>query len=218
MRHFLTTLAIAFLATSSLHAQTNVHQSDDINKVVNGGNNTSTPNNNAPQPSAPKSAEQKSENNSSSGETRRAADRPKPREMTEAEKEKQREKRVKEREARDAERDRRIQEQERAAGATSTTKKVMNNGRKIMGYRVQVFSGKNTRADREKAQQAGRTIKSHMPGQPVYVHFYSPRWVCRIGNFAKEDEALNMVKKIKALGFKNACVVKTVVNVSVRRR
>ena len=128
------------------------------------------------------------------------------------------EKRIKEREARDAERDRRIQEQEKAAGATTTTKKVMSNGRRVMGYRVQVYSGKNTRADRENAQEAGRKIKSQMPGQPVYVHFYSPRWVCRIGNFAKEDEAINMVKKVKAMGFKDACVVKTVVNVSVRRR
>ena len=218
MRHFLTTLAIAFLAATSLHAQTNVHQSDDINKVVNGGNNTSTPNNNATQPSTPKPAEPKSENHSTSADTRRTTTPQKPKEKTEAEKQKEKEKRIKEREARDAERDRRIQEQEKAAGATSTTKKVMSNGRKVMGYRVQVFSGKNTRADREKAQQAGRTIKGHMPGQPVYVHFYSPRWVCRIGNFAKEDEALNMVKKVKALGFKNACVVKTVVNVSVRRR
>lgn len=225
MRHFLTALTIAFLAIPTLYAQTVVHQSDDVNNVVN-GTKPSEPSN-APQPAAQKPAESSSESksgssssssSSSSSETRRATEQPKPKEKTEAEKKKEREKRIKEREARDAERDRRILETEKAAGATATTKKVMSNGRRVMGYRVQVYSGKNTRADREKAMEAGRKIKSQMPGQPVYVHFYSPRWVCRIGNFAKEDEAINMVKKVKNMGFRNACVVKTVVTVSVRRR
>ncbi len=222
MRFLLTALTISFLAITPLHAQTVVHQSDDVNNVVNGNNEATTPPNNPPQPATPKPAEPTSSesksSSSSSSETKRSSESSKPKEKTEEEKKKEREKRIKEREARDAERDRRILEQEKAAGATTTTKKVMSNGRRVMGYRVQVYSGKNTRADRENAQEAGRKIKSQMPGQPVYVHFYSPRWVCRIGNFAKEDEAINMVKKVKAMGFKDACVVKTVVNVSVRRR
>lgn len=216
MRYFLTALTIAFFAIPSLFAQTVVHQSDDVNNVVN-GNKPAEPTN-ASQPSAPKPAEPSSESKSSSSETKKTTEQPKPKEKTEAEKKKEREKRIKEREARDAERDRRILETEKAAGATATTKKVMSNGRRVMGYRVQVYSGKNTRADHEKAIEAGRKIKSQMPGQPVYVHFYSPRWVCRIGNFGKEDEAINMVKKVKNMGFRNACVVKTVVTVSVRRR
>lgn len=218
MKKILTVLTIAFFATSSLQAQTTVHQSDDVNNVVNGSAKPATPIESTPPTSTPAPSEPKSESGSSSSEPKKSVEKPKPKEKTEAEKKKEEEKRIKEREARDAERDRRIREEEKAAGATSTTKKVMNNGRRIMGYRVQVFSGKNTRADREKAIEVGRKIKSHMPGQPVYVHFYSPRWVCRIGNFGKEAEAINLVKKVKALGFRNACVVKTVVNVSVRRR
>ena len=63
-------------------------------------------------------------------------------------------------------------------------KKVMK-GYKINGYRVQVFAGGNSRNDRLKAERAGENIKSAMPGIPVYVHFYSPRWICRIGNYRK---------------------------------
>ena len=67
-------------------------------------------------------------------------------------------------------------------------KKVMK-GYKINGYRVQVFAGGNSRNDRLKAERAGENIKTAMPGIPVYVHFYSPRWICRIGNYRTYEEA-----------------------------
>ena len=55
-------------------------------------------------------------------------------------------------------------------------KKVMK-GVKVAGYRVQVFAGGNTRNDRIKAERIGSEIKGLFPGVPVYVHFYSPRWI-----------------------------------------
>lgn len=92
--------------------------------------------------------------------------------------------------------------------AVDTSKKMMRNSYKVTGYRIQAFSGGNSRADREKANQIGDAIKMKYPDQPVYVHFYSPRWICRVGNFRSYGEAAQMLRSIKAMGYKQACIVK----------
>ena len=87
-------------------------------------------------------------------------------------------------------------------------KKVMRKSYKMTGYRVQIYAGGNSRADRLKAEQTGNNIKMKFPDQPVYVHFYSPRWICRMGNYKSLGEAQNVLKKVRALGYKQACLVK----------
>ncbi len=89
-----------------------------------------------------------------------------------------------------------------------TRKKVMRGGYKITGYRVQVYSGGNSRADRIKAEETGSKMKTSFPDQPIYVHFYSPRWICRIGNFKTYGEAQDMLRQVKKLGYPQACIVK----------
>ena len=79
---------------------------------------------------------------------------------------------------------------------------------KVNGYRVQVFAGGNSRNDRLKAERIGNAIKMRYPDQPVYVHFYSPRWICRVGNFRSLEEARKMLAKVKAMGYRQACLVK----------
>lgn len=96
----------------------------------------------------------------------------------------------------------------------NTGKKVMLNSRKITGYRIQVFSGGNSREDRQKAESIGSTIKVKYPGLPVYVHFYSPRWICRAGNFRTYQEAENVLKELKSMGYKQACIVKGKITVA----
>ena len=86
-------------------------------------------------------------------------------------------------------------------------KKVMK-GMKINGYRVQVFAGGNSRNDRLKAERAGESMKSLFPGVPVYVHFYTPRWVCRIGNYRTYEEAHEILKRVKDQGYDSAIIVK----------
>lgn len=88
------------------------------------------------------------------------------------------------------------------------SKKVMRSSYKVTGYRVQAYAGGNSRADRQKAEQIGNAIKVKFPDQPVYVHFYSPRWICRVGNYRTQTEANAMLRKIKAMGYKQACLVK----------
>ena len=86
-------------------------------------------------------------------------------------------------------------------------KKVMK-GVKVAGYRVQVFAGGNTRNDRIKAERIGSEIKGLFPGVPVYVHFYSPRWICRVGNYRTYEEAHQMLLSLRKMGFSEAVVVK----------
>jgi hypothetical protein len=93
-------------------------------------------------------------------------------------------------------------------GYIDTRKKVMKGASKVNGYRVQVFAGGNQRKDRLQAEQAGSKVKSHFPDQPIYVHFYSPRWICRMGNYRSYEEARQMLSEVKKLGYTSATIVK----------
>ena len=87
------------------------------------------------------------------------------------------------------------------------TKKIMR-GYKVNGYRVQAFAGGNSRKDRQEAEQTGDKIKASYPNEPVYVHFYSPRWICRVGNYRTYEEAHQMLVSLRKLGFTQATIVK----------
>ncbi len=92
--------------------------------------------------------------------------------------------------------------------SVSTNRHVAKNTYKVTGYRVQVFAGGNSRTDKSKAETTGSQIKALFPEQPVYVHFYSPRWICRMGNFRTYAEAEEMLKKVREAGYKQASLVK----------
>lgn len=88
------------------------------------------------------------------------------------------------------------------------SKKVMRNSYKVTGFRVQAFAGGNTREDKRKAEEARDKIKRAYPSEPVYVHFYSPRWICRVGNYRTQEEANRMLRNIRNLGYRQAVVAK----------
>ena len=88
------------------------------------------------------------------------------------------------------------------------SKKVMRGGVKVNGYRVQAFAGGNSRNDRIQAERIGNNIKSHFANVPVYVHFYSPRWICRVGNYRTYEEAHQMLVQLRNLGYNQASIVK----------
>ena len=93
-------------------------------------------------------------------------------------------------------------------------KKVIKGGYKINGYRVQVYAGGNSRDARIKAERIGKEINALFPGEPVYVHFYSPRWICRMGNYLTYDEANEKLRAVKKLGYSSAIIVKGKITVS----
>ena len=76
------------------------------------------------------------------------------------------------------------------------------------GYRVQVFAGGNSRQDRQRAEQIGNQLRSLFPEHQVYVHFFSPRWICRIGNFKEYEEAVKMKSELKQMGYGSTTIVK----------
>lgn len=105
-------------------------------------------------------------------------------------------------------------EEETDQPEVDTSRKVMRRSYKTRGYRVQVFAGGNSRNDKLKAQQAGNEIKAAFPDQPVYVHFYSPRWICRMGNFRSYEEASQVLRQVQKLGYKQACIVSGTITVA----
>ena len=91
---------------------------------------------------------------------------------------------------------------------TTEPRKKILKGYKVNGYRVQVYAGGNSRDARVKAERTGREINSLFPGEPVYVHFYSPRWICRMGNYRTYEEAHQKLNAVKKLGYQSAIIVK----------
>ena len=101
-----------------------------------------------------------------------------------------------------------------ATGAPEEIQKKVMKGVKMAGYRVQVFAGGNTRNDRIKAERIGSEIKGLFPGVPVYVHFYSPRWICRMGNYRTYEEAHAVLQRVKNNGYQSAIIVKGKITVA----
>lgn len=99
--------------------------------------------------------------------------------------------------------------EELAETRTKVTKGVHHE----QGFRIQVFSGGNTRVARQQAERAGQQVKAAMPSQPVYVHFYSPRWGCRVGNFKTYNSALGTLRQIRRLGYKGAIIIRSIITV-----
>ncbi len=93
-----------------------------------------------------------------------------------------------------------------------TRKKVMRNSYKMKGYRIQVYSGGNSHADKLKAEKAGADMKRLFPTEPIYVHFYSPSWKCRMGNYKTAEEAQKILSQVKK-HYRQACLVKGTINV-----
>lgn len=201
-----------------------VKQSDDISNLVNGKNKqkeSSASSKSEAKPSSSsqsQSASSRTESRPASHESSQASSTSRSTQTDEAsaraerERERARQRREDEKLKEEARREAMKQRDEYSSTATTSSrgsvKKVMRGGRRIDGYMVQVWSGGNTREDKIKAEQVGQEMKSQMPSLPVYVHFYSPRWACRIGNFKKQDDATALVKKLKKLGYRSACVVK----------
>ena len=84
---------------------------------------------------------------------------------------------------------------------------------KVTGYRVQVFKGGNTKKDQETAEQIRKELKYLFPYEYVYVNYFSPNWICRIGDYVTYEEALKMKEKIDKIGFPNTLIMKGTIKV-----
>lgn len=187
-----------------------VKQSDEISKLVNGSGKEKSESGKSGEEKARREESPRQENRSTTTESRREADRGSSR----ADEERDKARRERERKYREAVRNQKLKEFEENTSASDSRKKVMSNSRRAKGYRIQVYAGGNTRADRAKAQEIGAKLKTQVVGQPIYVHFYSPRWCCRFGNFRNQEDANKMLKKVKKMGYNNACVIRAMITVN----
>lgn len=85
---------------------------------------------------------------------------------------------------------------------------------KMKGFRIQIYAGGNSRAARNAAERQAARIKQLHPNLPVYTHFYSPRWICRVGDFKTRAEAETYLQQFQKEGFGEASIVKTDILVS----
>lgn len=92
------------------------------------------------------------------------------------------------------------------ADTTSVQKKVKK--KMVMVYRVQAYAGGNSRKDRRTAEQIGNQLRTLFPSESVYVHFYTPRWICRMGNYRTYEEAHHALQEVKKMGYTAATIVK----------
>ncbi len=84
---------------------------------------------------------------------------------------------------------------------------------RINGFRVQLYSGGNSRMDKMRAQSMAQTAKGMFSQSSVYTQFISPHWVCRMGDFRTHEEALTMLREVRAAGgFPEAVIVRCKVN------
>lgn len=98
-------------------------------------------------------------------------------------------------------------ERETAANDTAAVQQPRRM-RKATGYRIQVFVGGKTRADHNRAEQLGATLRTLFPMHKVYVKFYSPRWTCRMGDFRTIAEAREVYNEVVKMGYDTATIVR----------
>ncbi len=68
---------------------------------------------------------------------------------------------------------------------------------KATGYRIQLYSGNNTRTAKENAAKAESYVRENFPELTVYVIFKTPHWTCVAGDFLNFEEAYETMRKMR---------------------
>lgn len=79
------------------------------------------------------------------------------------------------------------------------------------------YSGGNTRKARQEAEKLGQKAKEILVTEPIYVHFYSPRWMCQVGNFTNYAQAKKVMRKLRKEGFTHANIIRTMVTIQTTK-
>lgn len=73
--------------------------------------------------------------------------------------------------------------------------------RKARGFRICIFTGGNSRADREKAVAMGNKCRTKFPELSAYPVFVAPRWATYVGDFRTRQDAQKYVSRIHKARF-----------------
>ncbi len=87
---------------------------------------------------------------------------------------------------------------------------------RVNGFRIQVYSGDNSRKGKNEATAMGRRAKDMFPELTVYTNFASPHWICRVGDFRTYEEASEYLRQMREPGmFAEAVIVRCKVYVQI---
>jgi predicted small secreted protein len=90
---------------------------------------------------------------------------------------------------------------------------VKGEKRQVEGFRVLVYSGNNSRAARDEANQMAKFMRENFPGAEVYVEFNPPIRSCQYGDYRTREEAEAVMYRLKASKkFKEISVKKCMIN------
>ena len=65
------------------------------------------------------------------------------------------------------------------------------------GYRIQIYSGANSRESKSAAMNMRAKSLKLFPEMKAYCNFVSPRWIVRIGDFTNREQAMEQLKKVR---------------------
>ena len=68
---------------------------------------------------------------------------------------------------------------------------------KLDGYRINAFSGRNSRESKAEATLKERQVKEAFPEVSTYVIYTPPIWRLRIGDFQTSEEATVFLRRLK---------------------
>ncbi|MDR3060772.1 MAG: SPOR domain-containing protein [Dysgonamonadaceae bacterium] len=68
---------------------------------------------------------------------------------------------------------------------------------KVQGFRVQAFSGNDSRISKDEAYRKEQVIKEAFPGEKTYIDYRPPRWSLRVGDFRTKEEAIVFLQELK---------------------
>ncbi|MCD8265937.1 MAG: SPOR domain-containing protein, partial [Prevotellaceae bacterium] len=83
--------------------------------------------------------------------------------------------------------------------SSQTASSSLSSGKKVRmnGYRIQVYVGGNSRDAKAKAEQMEAKVRSCYPGLSTYTRFVSPRWICHVGDFKTQTEAVEFLTELR---------------------
>lgn len=81
------------------------------------------------------------------------------------------------------------------------------------GYRIQIYTGGSTRNDKTAALRMQKKARQAFPELAAYVHFISPHWVCRVGDFRHKEDAQRYATKLrnKKIAFESRVVTSNII-------
>lgn len=83
---------------------------------------------------------------------------------------------------------------------------------RINGFRVQIIMAGNTAKDQASVKAMARKFKNAFPNVNAYVYFNAPHWVCSVGDYYSRQEASEMLKQVRAMGFNSSSIVRSKIN------